>query len=408
MQYLLGKVQSEIDYITEEINFYSTPNSKLDQYERDLEAESHNQALYINTAAREHVYSELDCSGEYMGLPTKRSCATLQMSTHNLTTALYNGADSIANAGDYNWARENKLKYIEELNKTLSELESQKTALYSSMGSVNPLIGSIAYSDPKVVESIITSKKDDQWLQFEFNSEDMESSKTTTSSRMLLKSSFSAGIPWLIGASGRSTKDVKKKVYDETMSNAELKVKGKLLRVHIKRPWFKPEIFDDRNLEFVSCFVQQCFVFWFHYSIMCMYSLQVSNTGTITTLGAPGRYLTEKEFINAMLAGDKPGDVVYRLPEYVTSFLLAKDIDFEISNTHKSFFDTFMESTADASASGKALFFFKASVSEFSNTKDARTRLYKTANGMKIKIPGAQMIGYYTQKLPMFPINQKS
>ena len=40
--------------------------------------------------------------------------------------------------------------------------------------------------------------------------------------------------------------------YSQKLASASLKAKGELLRVNIKRPWFKPEIFDIPDLTYVS------------------------------------------------------------------------------------------------------------------------------------------------------------
>ena len=113
--------------------------------------------------------------------------------------------------------------------------------------------------------------------------------------------------------------------------------------------------------------------------------------------------MTEKDFINAMTGGDGPDDIIYRLPEYATSFLLAKDIELEISNVQESFVRTTLHLSSKANAKGN-IFFFKIDASYSQSSSAARTRFHRIANGMKIKIPGSQLIGYYTQKLPKFPL----
>ena len=130
----------------------------------------------------------------------------------------------------------------------------------------------------------------------------------------------------------------------------------------------------------------------------------MTNTdGYQLTLGAPGSHLTESDFINAMTGGDGPDDILYRLPEYVTSFLLAKEVELEISNVRETLVSTILRISLHASAKAN-VGVFKVDASYSATGTAARSRFYRTANGMKIKIPGAQVIGYYTQKLPKFPI----
>ena len=125
-------------------------------------------------------------------------------------------------------------------------------------------------------------------------------------------------------------------------------------------------------------------------------------------LGSPGPHLTEPDFINAVSGGDGPDDFIYRLPEYVTSFLLAKDIELEISSKSKTLYWSFMRKTSiDRYTTERNFVFFKTSTTvehSHSSSKEV-TRVHRTADGFKLKIPGAQVIGYYTRVLPKFPLS---
>ena len=125
-------------------------------------------------------------------------------------------------------------------------------------------------------------------------------------------------------------------------------------------------------------------------------------------LGSPGPHLTEPDFINAVSGGDGPDDFIYRLPEYVTSFLLAKDIELEISSKSKTLFRSFMKQTSTTrSTQGRNYVVFQTSsttVSSYSSSTKV-TRVHRTADGFKLTIPGAQVIGYYTRVLPKFPLS---
>ena len=113
--------------------------------------------------------------------------------------------------------------------------------------------------------------------------------------------------------------------------------------------------------------------------------------------GAPGKGLSEKEFIEAITQED----VIYRLPEYVTSFLLARDIEMEFSNINRKTFRETVSCMSKNSVSCNSQFLFFSATK--SSSSSSTSKVHRTANGMKIQIPGAQVIGYYTQKLPKFP-----
>ena len=149
----------------------------------------------------------------------------------------------------------------------------------------------------------------------------------------------------------------------------------------------------------------------YHYNIIlcicideCAFNfLQISNTESGgKLLGSPGRGYSEIEFINEINGKAERRDTMYQLPEYVTSFLLARDIELEFSKINRKTFSetvsTFSHTSAHAS-----FFCFSASFSSSSSNYKSRSSVHRTANGMKIKMPGAQIIGYYTQILPKFP-----
>ena len=126
-----------------------------------------------------------------------------------------------------------------------------------------------------------------------------------------------------------------------------------------------------------------------------------ANNGKI--LGSPGTHLSDADFIDAISGGDGPDDVSYRLPEFVTSFLLAKDIEMEIKSKSSALFQSVVQSTHSTHSGGNFLV-FSSSHSTQDEQRSSRTGVHKTNTGMKIKIAGAQVIGYYTQKIPKFPL----
>ena len=194
----------------------------------------------------------MECTVNNMGIPNAdKPCDQLTLLSQNLTDYLAREADAIASVGDYNWASGNKATYIESLEAEKRELERKRGLVLGALGRIDPLVGSILNSDPVVIAGIIDSHKEDSWLEFAFNSEDYKSD-TSYSSKY---SSFSASASyngWFARGGYSYSSSRSQSTYQSDMAKSSLKAKGKLLRVHIKRPWFKPEVFDDRNLVFVS------------------------------------------------------------------------------------------------------------------------------------------------------------
>ena len=99
-------------------------------------------------------------------------------------------------------------------------------------------------------------------------------------------------------------------------------------------------------------------------------------------------------------------DNIYLMPEYVTSFLLARNIKLQFSGLDSKSVSKGMQMMAGGSVTGGYnMFSFSASVGVQKGKQSVTAD--RTANGMVIHIPGAQIIGYYTQVMPQFPKQQK-
>ena len=178
-------------------------------------------------------------------------CNEMVTSSQKLLNFSANAADAIASVGDYNWASGNKVTYIESLEDEKRDLERKRGLILGALGKIDPLVGSILNSDPVMIAGIIDAHKEEGWLEFQFNSEDYK----TTSNYRSSYNSFRAKARWggWFARDGYSySSSTSRTNYQTSLAQSSLKAKGKLLRVHIKRPWFKPEVFDDRNLVFVS------------------------------------------------------------------------------------------------------------------------------------------------------------
>ena len=89
----------------------------------------------------------------------------------------------------------------------------------------------------------------------------------------------------------------------------------------------------------------------------------------------------------------------------MTSFLLARNVKLQFSGLDSSSVSHAMQMMAGGSLSGSYdMFSLSASVG-IGKEKQSITS-DRTANGMIINIPGAQVIGYYTQVVPQFPREQ--
>lgn len=130
--------------------------------------------------------------------------------------------------------------------------------------------------------------------------------------------------------------------------------------------------------------------------------MQKQSEDGVNSYVSPGRDFTETELLKEI----SETDIQYKLPEYTTGFLLARKIELEFSGLDSSTVTSTMNQMSSFSAGGGFLF-FRASTSVTKTKRSSHVQVKRTGSGMKIAIPGAQIIGYYTQVMPRFPVNQK-
>lgn len=85
---------------------------------------------------------------------------------------------------------------------------------------------------------------------------------------------------------------------------------------------------------------------------------------------------------------------------------MARKIELEFSGLDSETVTSTMSEMSHTSGGGGFLC-FRASASKTKTKDTSHVQVKRTSNGMSIKIPGAQMIGYYTQILPKFPLDQQ-
>ena len=97
---------------------------------------------------------------------------------------------------------------------------------------------------------------------------------------------------------------------------------------------------------------------------------------------------------------------LYLFPEYITSFVLARDVKIHFSGVDASSVSHAMQMMVGGAFSGSISTFSLTPTFGFDRTKQSVTA-DRTADGMIINIPGAQIIGYFTEVLPRFPQTQR-
>lgn len=118
---------------------------------------------------------------------------------------------------------------------------------------------------------------------------------------------------------------------------------------------------------------------------------------------SPGPKSTDSEFVKAVQDSTGPDQKHYRIPQYITGLLLARNLDLEFSGldqqSSRSMVATSMSASLSASYGP-----FSLSTSFSKSSQKSSFQASSTATGLHVKVPGAQVIGYYTEVVPQFPV----
>ncbi len=128
---------------------------------------------------------------------------------------------------------------ISELNTQLDNMEGDQVYL----GEITESIGGL---DGRGEESL------NQWMKFSYNSETTHTRSTETKFGISIDVDTSVEVPNVASGTGSLNTGFEFAEMRKAFSNAKLLASGQLLRVFIKRPWFKPSLFDNPILNFVS------------------------------------------------------------------------------------------------------------------------------------------------------------
>ena len=119
---------------------------------------------------------------------------------------------------------------------------------------------------------------------------------------------------------------------------------------------------------------------------------------------SPGHVEGEDNFIHIITRD------AYLLPEYVTGLLLSRNVNIEFLEISAAQAARAVRTSSSSSFSVSGRFgFWKGGVSggRRSSTSHRTFSAESSSNGLRISIPGAQIIGYYTHVMPKFPPEKK-
>ena len=243
-------------------------------------------------------------------------------------------------------------------------IQDQKSILRDELATTSrgiPQLATVATETPTY---------DENWLHFSYNSKYSKNVQTHEATQTSFQGSGRLGWGWFGGSASVSSSKQTQNDFS-SFKGTQVKVSGQLLRVSIRMPWFRPEMFRNTKL------------YTPNYKI------------------SPGPFATDRQFVTT--AQDKRSN--YHIPHYLTGLLLARNVDLEFSGMNRQSSYRFV-ATSLSTRSRFGWGPFSVSTSYNRNTQSSRFEATSTETGIRVRIPGVQLIGYYTQVTPEFPISR--
>ena len=257
--------QSEVDALNASIAFMSVGKDNAQQAVNALSKKVSDTAKKRDNATHETIKARTDCihqnaQGEVN--KTERSgndpCNKLSEATDNAVDATFQNAQASSEYFSSSFLLNSNNQYssflkgrIDALEREIRDIDAQLEDLKASQ----VYLGGVA--DSKEFEALnrqgneTLQDYDSEWMQFEFDSDSSHIHTDEHKSSLNVAAGMGGGVK---GASldasgyyGKSTADLM-----QAVNSASLKASGELLRVTIKRPWFRPSLFENPLLYFVS------------------------------------------------------------------------------------------------------------------------------------------------------------
>ena len=133
----------------------------------------------------------------------------------------------------------------------LARLELEKTTLEDQIKESEPSSSSPMIDDLGTTEELDLEEIQDNWALFEYTSTKSSKESSQSSVQSSTKVSASSWIPFYNPGASVST-SAGRKSFSEHLRSADVKVKAKVLKVKINRPWFRADLFRNEEYKLVS------------------------------------------------------------------------------------------------------------------------------------------------------------
>lgn len=188
---------------------------------------------------------------------SEHACAGYRQATQDAVTATFQHAQIVSEYESAAFLFNSKGKFNQFLADRQETLRNQIEAINEKLNQSDPYLGGVVssrdFKNLNEVRNETEQSLDDSWTVFEYDSDSSHVKTEEEQHSLNVAVGLSIGLP-AKGLSASGSAQYQKVTADlkEALKSASIKVSGEVLRVVIKRPWFKPSIFKDTSLSFVS------------------------------------------------------------------------------------------------------------------------------------------------------------
>ena len=255
-------LQSELETLNATVRFVSEGQQKAEQTTNALEQRVNYTSEKRDNATKAAVDARNECMNKKARnrtAPTRGKqdpCTKFKQSANSAVDATFQNAEASSEYFSASFLLTSNKQFQGFMQSRISALERQISEIDDQLDNLKEnqvYLGEIAESaELNAINEKGEQDLDSQWLKFDYSSDSTHIDTEQETSSLAVAAGITAdlglkGNIGLAGHYGKGTSEMK-----NAFNSANLQASGELLRVFIKRPWFKPSLFDNPILNFVS------------------------------------------------------------------------------------------------------------------------------------------------------------
>ena len=249
-------LQSELATLNATVRITAEKQDKAKRTTDALQQKSDIRSQRRDNATRDAVDAQIKCMNKRSTNRDQTSegqdpCDEYEEEADHAVDATYEQAEASSEYFSANLLLRSEQRFQKFMQSKMSALEQQISELENQLAKLKGsqvYLGAIAESPEFESLNKGSGEAEDKWLKFDYNSDSTHTNTAGNSNSVSVTTGIS--VPLLVTVNSHYNKDEEE--MREAFNSANLQASGELLRVFIKRPWFKPSLFDNPVFNFVS------------------------------------------------------------------------------------------------------------------------------------------------------------